>query len=88
MEFIARKVTVGEPPGSVQNNLSLLLLRLWMASGASERQRKNHQIMAGDGAEMGWGQGRYMHTVKILIMGDHERASAPFVQQEAYYYLG
>lgn len=53
MEFIARKVTVGEPQGSVQNNLSLLLLRLWMALRVSERQRKKQQIMAGDGGRDG-----------------------------------
>lgn len=32
---------------------------------------------------------RHIHKFKILIMEeDDERASAPFVQQEAYYYLG
>lgn len=46
--------------------------------------------MAGDGAEVGMQcRVRYTHTFKILIMEeDDERAPVPFVQQEAYYYLG
>lgn len=64
-----------------------------MALGASERQKEKkskHQIMADDGTAVGVGcRVRYTHTLKILIMEeDDERASAPFVQQEAYYYLG
>lgn len=64
-----------------------------MAPVASERQKKKkskHQIMSGDGIAVGVGcRAKYMHTFKILIMEeDDERVPAPFVQLEAYYYLG
>lgn len=58
------------------------------SEGLGEAEEKTTDHGWGWGQRWGGGRGRYMPTVKILIMEDHERVSAPFVQQEAYYYLG